>query len=172
MRTQWLNGLEHPDEIAELFCEYTDYLVAGDPVFASYLTLQRFDEELLHLDEKYGPPGGCLYLLRVDGENAGCGGMRALDEGRCEFKRMYIRPAFRGRGLGRMMARRIIADARAAGYKEMLLDTLPFLQAAQGLYRTLGFRVIERYNDSPMDGATYMCLDLLTEKEEQKGAEC
>ena len=70
MRTQWLNGLEHPDEIAELFCEYTDYLVAGDPVFASYLTLQRFDEELLHLDEKYGPPGGCLYLLRVDGENA------------------------------------------------------------------------------------------------------
>ena len=171
METAWLNGLEHPEEICALFGEYTDYLVAGDAVFASYLELQRFDEELLHLEEKYGPPEGCLYLLRVDGENAGCGGMRALDEGRCELKRMYIRPAFRGRGLGRMMARRIIADARAAGYKEMLLDTLPFLTAAQALYRSLGFCEIERYNDSPMAGASYLCLDLCAGKEAQKGAE-
>jgi len=133
MQVEWLNGLEHPTEIGELFREYTDYLVAGDPVFAAYLALQRFDEELLHLDEKYGPPEGCLYLLRVDGETAGCGGMKKLDEGRCELKRMYIRPAFRGRGLGRAMAERVIADARKAGYREMLLDTLPFLQAAQGL---------------------------------------
>ena len=171
MNTEWLNGLEHPEEIEALFREYTDFLVAGDPVFASYLRLQRFDEELRHLDKKYGPPEGCLFLLRVDGRIAGCGGMKKLDEGRCELKRMYIRPAFRGLGLGRDMAGRIIAAARAAGYGQMLLDTLPFLQAAQGLYRSLGFREIGRYNDSPMEGATYMCLDLPAEKTDQKGTE-
>lgn len=160
VRIEWLNGLEHPGEIGELFREYTDMLVTGDPVFASYLALQRFDEELRHLEDKYGAPEGCLYLLRADGEAAGCGGMKKLDEGRCELKRMYIRPAFRGRGLGRAMAERIIADARAAGYREMLLDTLSFLQTARNLYRSLGFREIGRYNDSPMEGAVYLHLDL------------
>ena len=71
-----------------------------------------------------------------------------------------IRPAFRGLGLGRAMALRIISRAREAGYREMLLDTLPFLTAAQALYRSLGFCEIERYNDSPMTGSTYMLLRL------------
>ena len=91
MHIEFLNGPEHPAEIEELFREYTDMLVAGDPVFASYLELQSFDEELRHLEGKYAPPEGCLYLLRVDGQNAGCGGMKRLDESRCELKRMYIR---------------------------------------------------------------------------------
>ena len=160
METAWLNGLEHPEEICALFGEYTDFLVAGDPVFARYLKLQHFDDELNDLGVKYGPPEGCLYLLRVDGQSAGCGGMKRLDEGRCELKRMYIRPAFRGLGLGRAMALRIISRAREAGYREMLLDTLPFLTAAQALYRSLGFCEIERYNDSPMTGSTYMLLRL------------
>ena len=160
MHAEFLSGLEHPAEIAALFREYTDMLVAGDPVFASYLALQSFDEELRHLEGKYAPPEGCLYLLRVDGQNAGCGGMKRLDESRCELKRMYIRPAFRRMGLGRELALRIIADAREAGYREMLLDTLPFLQAAKALYRSLGFYEIERYNDSPMDTSIYMRLTL------------
>ena len=172
MHIEFLNGPEHPAEIEELFREYTDMLVAGDPVFASYLELQSFDEELRHLEGKYAPPEGCLYLLRVDGQNAGCGGMKRLDESRCELKRMYIRPSFRRMGLGRELALRIIEDAREAGYRRMLLDTLPFLQAAKALYRSLGFYEIERYNDSPMGGASYLCLDLRDGKEAQKGAEC
>ena len=160
MHIEFLNGPEHPAEIEELFREYTDMLVAGDPVFASYLELQSFDEELRHLEGKYAPPEGCLYLLRVDGKTAGCGGMKKLDATRCELKRMYICPAFRGLGLGRAMALRIISRAREAGYREMLLDTLPFLTAAQALYRSLGFCEIERYNDSPMTGSTYMLLRL------------
>ena len=171
MHIEFLNGPEHPAEIEELFREYTDMLVAGDPVFASYLELQSFDEELRHLEGKYAPPEGCLYLLRVDGQNAGCGGMKRLDESRCELKRMYIRPSFRRLGLGRELALRIIEDAREAGYRRMLLDTLPFLQAAKALYRSLGFYEIERYNDSPMGGASYLCLDLRDGKEAQKGAE-
>ena len=79
MHIEFLSGPEHPAEIGELFREYTDMLVAGDPVFASYLELQSFDEELRHLEGKYAPPEGCLYLLRVDGQNAGCGGMKRLD---------------------------------------------------------------------------------------------
>ena len=171
METAWLNGLEHPEEICALFGEYTDYLVAGDPVFARYLKLQHFDDELNDLGVKYGPPEGCLYLLRVDGKTAGCGGMKKLDEGRCELKRMYIRPAFRGLGLGRAMALRIISRAREAGYREMLLDTLPFLREAQSLYRSLGFRKIERYNNSPMEGATYLLLTLSDGKAREKGTE-
>ena len=171
MHIEFLSGLEHPDEIGELFREYTDMLVAGDPVFASYLKLQSFDEELRHLESKYAPPRGCLYLLRVDGRDAGCGGMKRLDESRCELKRMYIRPPFRRMGLGRALALRIITDAREAGYEKMLLDTLPFLRHAQELYRSLGFYEIERYNDSPMKGASYLCLDLCAAKEAQKDAE-
>ena len=167
MHIEFLNGPEHPAEIEELFREYTDMLVAGDPVFASYLELQSFDEELRHLEGKYAPPEGCLYLLCVDGQNAGCGGMKRLDESRCELKRMYIRPSFRRMGLGRELALRIIEDAREAGYRRMLLDTLPFLQAAKALYRSLGFYEIERYNDSPMGGASYLCLDLRDGKEAQ-----
>ena len=155
MHIEFLNGPEHPAEIEELFREYTDMLVAGDPVFASYLELQSFDEELRHLEGKYAPPEGCLYLLRVDGQNAGCGGMKRLDESRCELKRMYIRPSFRRMGLGRELALRIIEDAREAGYRRMLLDTLPFLQAAKALYRSLGFYEIERYRKEAQKGAEY-----------------
>ena len=157
---EFLNGLEHPAEIAELFREYTDMLVAGDPKFAYYLELQDYDEELRHLEGKYGPPRGALILARENGETAGCIALKEMDETRCELKRLYVRPAFRGCGLGGILTDMIIERARAAGYKEMLLDTLPFLQSAQRIYRAAGFREIERYNDSPMDGATYMKLEL------------
>ena len=157
---EFLNGLEHPAEIAGLFREYTDMLVAGDPKFAAYLELQDYEEELRHLEGKYGPPRGALILARENGETAGCIALKEMDETRCELKRLYVRPAFRGRGLGGMLTDMIIERARAAGYKEMLLDTLPFLQSAQRIYRAAGFREIERYNDSPMDGATYMKLEL------------
>ena len=158
---EFVNGLEHPREIGELFREYTEMLVENDPKFAAYLELQDYDGELRRLEGKYGPPGGRLILAREDGAAAGCIALKQMDEeGRCELKRLYVRPAFRGRGLGRELTRRIIAAAREIGYKEMLLDTLPFLQSAQRIYRAAGFREIEKYNDSPMDDATYMKLIL------------
>ena len=158
---EFLNGLERPEAIGALFREYTDMLVAGDPNFAFYLELQDYDEELRHLEGKYGPPRGALILAEENGAAAGCIALKQMDEeGRCELKRLYVRPAFRGRGLGRELTRRIIAAAREIGYKEMLLDTLPFLQSAQRIYRAAGFREIEKYNDSPMDDATYMKLIL------------
>ena len=158
---EFVNGLEYPREIGELFREYTEMLVEGDPKFQIYLELQNYEEELQHLEGKYGPPGGKLILACEDGEAAGCIALKQMDEPeRCELKRLYVRPAFRGRGLGRTLTDMIIARAREAGYREMLLDTLPFLQSAQRIYRAAGFREIERYNDSPMDDATYMKLEL------------
>ena len=143
-----------------LFGEYTDMLVEGDPAFKAYLDLQNYDDELKHLEHKYGPPGGRLYLLREDGEAVGCIGLRRIDDESCELKRLYVRPAFRGRGLSRLLMDRILADARAIGYKTMLLDTLPFLQTALKLYKDYGFEEIERYNDSPMDSSIYLRLEL------------
>lgn len=157
---EFVNGLEHPAEIGELFREYTEMLVEGDPKFQIYLDMQDYDEELRHLESKYGPPRGALILARENGEAAGCIALKEIDETRCELKRLYVRPAYRRRGLARRLTEMDIAAAREMGYREMLLDTLPFLQAAQALYRSVGFREIERYNDSPMEGASYFCLTL------------
>ena len=155
-----LPALDRPQEIAALFTEYTELLIAGDPAFRAYLALQRYDEELLHLGAKYGPPHGRLYLALIDGETAGCIGLRRIDEARCEMKRLYVRPAYRGRGAGTALCHRVIDDARQIGYRSMLLDTLPFLDAAIRLYRRLGFEDIPCYNDSPMQDAVYMRLIL------------
>ena len=173
---EFVNGLEHPKEIGELFREYTDMLVENDPTFASYLVLQDYDEELRHLESKYGPPRSRLILALENGEAAGSIALKEMDAERCELKRLYVRPAFRGRGLGRALTEMIVAAAREIGYREMLLDTLPFLQSAQRLYRSVGFREIEKYNDSPMDEATYMKLELREdcgrENIDESGAVC
>ena len=143
-------------EIGELFGEYTQMLVEGDPVFASYLDLQNYEDELRHLEHKYGPPLGRLYLALWDGEVAGCIGLKPWDAGRCELKRLYVRPAFRGRHIADALTRRILDDAREIGYERMLLDTLPFLQEAIALYKKHGFREIPPYLDSPMTDAIYL----------------
>lgn len=160
MDIRFTSGLERPAEIAALFDEYMAMLVEGDPSFAAYLELQRYDDELRDLRQKYGEPAGRLYLALCDGTPAGCIALHPLDDKRCELKRLYVRPAFRRGGLGRMLSERIIADARQIGYREMLLDTLPFLTEAIALYRSLGFREILQYNDSPMTDAIYLRLEL------------
>ena len=156
MQIELLEAYPYKEEIGELFREYTDMLVEGDPRFQIYLDLQNYDEELAHLEHKYGRPEGRLYLLRLDGQSAGCIGLRKLDDENCELKRLYVRPAYRGHGLSRTLMDLILADARAIGYKTMLLGTLPFLQAALKLYKDYGFEEIERYNDSPMDTSIYL----------------
>lgn len=150
----------HKDQIRELFQEYTDMLVAGDPLFAEYLLLQNYDDELAHLEQKYGLPKGRLYLLFCNGDVAGCIGLKQLDGDSCELKRLYIKPAFRGMHLSDLLVKQIISDAKEIGYKRILLDTLPFLTAAIALYKKHGFQEISKYNDSPMGNAVYMQLDL------------
>ena len=150
----------YPKEVGILFSEYTDMLVSGDSSFQKYLDIQHYDEEIGHLEEKYGTPCGRLYLAYCGGGLAGCIGLRKIDEKNCEMKRLYVRPQFRGRQIGNRLISKIITDAKEIGYSHMLLDTLPFLKNAIYLYKKYGFYEIESYNDSPMETSIYMKLDL------------
>ena len=160
MEIQLIPGYDHPQETGCLFSEYTDMLIAGDETFQKYLAIQHYDEELKFLEAKYGPPAGRLYLAFADGEAAGCIGLRRIDHENCEMKRLYVRPAFQGKGIGGRLVGQIIADAEEIGYSHMLLDTLPFLESALAMYKKLGFYEIPCYNDSPMETSIYMRLDL------------
>ena len=151
---------DHSQEIRELFSEYTEMLISGDPAFKEYLEIKNYDDELEHLEDKYGMPAGCLYLAYCDGKTAGCIGLKKLDEDNCEMKRLYVRPEFRGRKIGGLLIQKIIDDAKTIGYKHMLLDTLPFLGNAVHMYKKWGFYEIGCYNNSPMESSIYMRLDL------------
>lgn len=160
MNVTLLPAFPYPQEIAVLFSEYTEMLIAGNSSFREYLALQNYDEELAHLESKYGPPWGRLYLACCDGEPAGCIGLRKIDGQTCEMKRLYVRPRFRGAHIGGNLVRQVIDDAKSIGYSHMLLDTFPFLKSAIRMYRACGFYEVERYNDNPIAGCIYMKLDL------------
>lgn len=154
------DGYDSLEQVRALFAEYTDMLIAGDRAFQTYLELQNYEDELAHLKQKYGRPDGRLYLAEQDGVLAGCIALRRLNETRCEMKRLYVRPAFRGLGIARTLVERLLQDARETGYQAMLLDTLPFLDSAIRLYRTYGFYEIGCYNNSPLETSIYMQKDL------------
>jgi GNAT superfamily N-acetyltransferase len=126
--------------------------------------LQDIEEELAALPGEYAPPHGHLLLAFVDGELAGCGALRALTDvdyaNSCEMKRLYVRPAFRRFGLGRLLAQALFDEARSVGYSTMLLDTLDDMGAARGLYASLGFEEIAPYYYSPIAGSHYLKADL------------
>ncbi len=151
---------DFPQKVKELFDEYTQRLIEGDAAFKEYLELQNYDDELLHLEKKYGKPDGRLYVLFEDGKLAGCIGMKRLDETGCELKRLYVKPEFRGHRLGDLLVRRIINDAKSEKYEYMRLDTLPFLKSAIKLYERFGFYVIDCPGKSPMETSIFMKLDL------------
>ena len=160
MNTEIIPAYRHKEEIRALLSEYTSMLTANDPSMQGYLAIQNYEEELSHLEEKYGPPSGRLYLARCGKEAAGCIGLKKIDDQNCEMKRFYVRPQFRGRKLGVQLMQKIIMDAREIGYSHMLLDTLPFLEDAIRMYKKSGFYTIDRYNDSPVSTSIYMRLDL------------
>lgn len=160
MSFEIVSAFDHADEVRELFAEYMDMLLTGDPTFAGYLTIQNYDDELKDLSRKYGLPDGRLYLAYWNGEAVGSIALRKIDNESCELKRMYVKPAFRRNGIAKTLVMRLISDAREIGYRHMLLDTLPFLQTAIRMYKNIGFYEIERYNNSPMDTSIYMKFDL------------
>jgi putative acetyltransferase len=148
---------ESPAQMAqarELFLEYAQSLGFS-------LCFQSFDQELAGLPGDYAPPEGRLLLVECEGQLAGCVAVHALEAGSCEMKRLYLRPQFRGKGLGRVLAERIIAEARQIGYQRMRLDTVePVMKDAVAMYRKLGFREIAPYRSNPIAGAMYMELEL------------
>jgi putative acetyltransferase len=123
------------------------------------LSFQDIGHELASLPGDYQPPGGCLLLALVDGAPGGCVALRPLDGERCEMKRLWVRPRYRGLGLGRLLTDGVIAVARQ-GYRRMLLDTLPSMQDAQALYVRLGFVETAPYRHNPVPGARFFELDL------------
>jgi len=145
-----------PDQIGavcELFREYADGLGLD-------LCFQHFDEELATLPGKYAEPRGRLYLLVENGVYAGCGALRPFHDEFAELKRLYIRPAFRNRGFGRLISQRLIDDARQIGCRAVVLDTLRTMKEALALYASLGFRETAPYYHNPSPEVCYMRLDL------------
>lgn len=148
---------ESPDDIAaarELFLEYAQWLGFS-------LCFQGFDQELASLPGKYASPAGRLFLARCKAELAGCGALRPLQPGICEMKRLYVRPAFRGRKLGLALAGRLIAEAKSIGYDFMRLDTVPSQMGdANRMYDALGFYEIPPYYENPQPEVRYLELRL------------
>ena len=148
---------ESPAQIAfarELFLEYAQSLGFS-------LCFQNFDKELAELPGDYAPPDGRLLLAEYQGQLAGCVALHKLGDRICEMKRLYLRPQFRGKRLGRMLADRIVVEARQIGYERMRLDTVePVMKDAVVMYRKLGFTEIPAYRPNPMPGTLYMELQL------------
>ena len=140
--------------VRELFLEYAQSLGFS-------LCFQGFDKELAELPGDYAAPQGRLLLADFGGDVAGCGALHKIDGGTCEMKRLYVRPQFRGRGLGKALAERVIHEAREIGYKKLRLDTVEsVMRTAVAMYRQLGFREIAPYRENPINGALYMELEL------------
>jgi putative acetyltransferase len=137
----------------DLFCEYARSLPFD-------LDFQDFDEELAHIERHYAPPGGRLYIALVDERPAGCVALGEFEKGVCEMKRLYVRPEFRKRHIGKMLAKTVIETAREIGYCEMRLDTVPTMKSANALYASLGFKPIAAYRFNPVEGAIYLELKL------------
>jgi len=144
---------EQVAQIRELLAEYWESC-GFTPCF------QNFDAELAALPGEYASPAGRLALALSEGQPVGCVALRRLDRSRGEMKRLYVRVAFRGCGWGRQLLDWAIAEARAAGYRELLCDTMPAMADALAMYRRTGFEFIAPYTGHPTEGAIFLRLEL------------
>lgn len=124
------------------------------------LGFQGFDKEMDSFPAQYSPPAGALFLARSETHPIGCVGVRFLEEGICEMKRLYVRPAFRGSNAGRELSEAAIQTGKTLGYERMRLDTISSMAIANRLYKQLGFIEIEPYRHNPLEGAIYLELNL------------
>lgn len=142
-------------EIArQLFQEYADEIEVD-------LCFQGFQQELAALPKHYGPPMGILFLVQSGDKFIGCAGLRLLQPGVGEIKRLYLRNEARGKGWGRKLMDQLIAFARTKDYQSLVLDTLPSMQAAIGLYQSAGFKEVAPYYKNPIEGVRYFQMDLV-----------
>ena len=124
------------------------------------LSFQNFEQELDHFPTEYAAPGGAFILAEDEDRYVACIGVRQFAAEVGEIKRLYVAPAARGHGLGRVLVERIVAEARQLGYRSLLLDTLPFMKEAQSLYLSMGFRPTTAYRFNPIAGSAFLRLDL------------
>ena len=141
------------DSVRKLMLEYQARLGVD-------LCFQGFDAELKGLPGDYAAPSGRLLLASINGSAIGCVALRAFGGSRCEMKRLFVRPAGRGLGVGRALVTRVMDEAGAIGYAVMVLDTLPVMAEAQALYHAFGFRDIAHYSVNPMQGTRYLGCSL------------
>ena len=154
IRVEPVRSVEDVAIVRELFSEYAQSLGFS-------LCFQSFDTELTNLPGDYAPPSGCLLLLTVNLIPAGCVALHRIASEICEMKRLYVRPQFRAKGLGRLLAERVIEEARHIGYRKIRLDTVaPVMAAAVSMYRNLGFQEIAPYRPNPIEGTLYLELAL------------
>lgn len=158
---------EHIATARKMIIEYATWLEFN-------LCFQGFDEEMRSFPGKYIPPSGRLFLALWDGQPAGVIALRALEEqGVCEMKRLYVRPEFRGHGIGRELAQLIIAEATAIGYSRMRLDTIPGkMDSAIEMYRELGFMEAVAYYETPVGQTIFMELALIPPQKSQVPGSC
>jgi GNAT superfamily N-acetyltransferase len=145
--------LPYLQNIRELFVEYEHSL--GFP-----LCFQNFDKELENLPGEYSPPYGGLFIAVHERDVLGCIALRRIDDATCEMKRLYVRPAGRGKGIGTLLVKTLIETAKNHGYKQMKLDTVPSMKEAIRIYIRFGFKETDPYRNNPIPGALFMELDL------------
>lgn len=152
-----------------VFAESKELLSATRDLFIEYassldfdLSFQNFDKELTELPGEYSLPDGRLVVAINETKVAGCVALRNLVNGICEMKRLYIRPEYRGKGIGKELVKIIIGEAEKIGYTRMRLDTVPAMKEAIALYRSMGFYEIAPYRNNPIEGAIFMEFNLKT----------
>ena len=149
-------AVESAGQLAQLQILFEEYWAS----FGFTPCFQNFGDEVKSLPGAYAPPGGRLALATVDGEPAGCAALKRFDARRAEAKRLYVRPRHRGTGLGRALLDWVIAEARAAGYREIVGDTMPVMARALEMYRRMGFEITGPYAPDPTPGAIFLRLKL------------
>ena len=153
-----IKSADFPEDLIAVVAIFREYVASP----SASLDFQDFEPEIAALPGKYAAPDGRLLLVWEGSAVVGCAALRRVERNVCEMKRVYIRPAARGKGLGRRLIERILAEAREAGYSRICLDVLPEFRTAHDIYKSLGFRPAQPISFNPVPGTQFLGLDLIT----------